>query len=562
MYVESRSSGDGPGGDGGRPSRSRSLAELLVALEDVVGEITALDPAELDGAAAVEAAARVHRANDRLRAQEVSWLGTVESTGAWRGAGARSFRAWLGRVLEVPYTEASAIERCAKAWHGTLAATGAAARAGQIPTAKAALIVSAANTPARVAALSELWPEDEGAATNRGGPDGSGAGAATCETFEAPTGERVLLDLAQGYGVADFARITRRFAHVVDPEADERGYREALDREFFDLAATTGGYHLSGFLTRDHGQVLKTAMRAVTGVPDRQDSRTANQRRAGALVDLSRLVLDKGLTGKVGTVRPHLSVHVSFTELEHVWRRSSVGATGDAATTCPSSVDATGEAATTCCPEGAGSAHGDRDARRDGGAKSRAASPSESRERRDGLSRSGLARLVTAPPAEWEDRTGPVPEAVLRRIAADCDLTRVVFGPDSQVIDVGRTRRTFAGHLRRAVVARDRACVIDGCGAPASMSEVHHARLRWADGGDTKVSDAALVCRFHNRWLEEARVPMRWVVDAASGGRWQVGRPGSYRPDGSGDFPGDSSHDLSRDGPLEGPAHVPRTDTS
>src|SRR5690606_21547154 len=157
----------------------------------------------------------------------------------------------------------------------------------------------------------------------------------------------------------------------------------------------------------------------------------------------------------------------------------------------------------------------------------------------------------TAPPAEWEDRTGPVPEAVLRRIAADCDLKRVVFGPNSQVIDVGRTRRTFAGHLRRAVVARDRACVVDGCGAPASMAEVHHARLRWADGGDTKVSDAALVCGFHNRWLEEARVPMRWVPEPDGGGRWLLGRPGSYRPDGSGAFPHDSD-------PPDSPAHVPR----
>src|SRR5690606_22912417 len=66
------------------------------------------------------------------------------------------------------------------------------------------------------------------------------------------------------------------------------------------------------------GKGGRTARVGVSGAPTADDTRTAGQRRAAALTGIARLVLDKGLTGKVGTVRPHLSVHVSLTELTRV----------------------------------------------------------------------------------------------------------------------------------------------------------------------------------------------------------------------------------------------------
>ena len=35
----------------------------------------------------------------------------------------------------------------------------------------------------------------------------------------------------------------------------------------------------------------------------------------------------------------------------------------------------------------------------------------------------------------------PIPRTVLDRIACDSEVTRIVFGPDSEVLDVGRTHR-------------------------------------------------------------------------------------------------------------------------
>lgn len=477
----------GPSG-GDALSVPAGLMARVAELERVADQISRSDPADLSGEAAAELALRVHRALDRLHATRLGWLAVAEDHGAWLGSGARSFKAWIARTHEVPFVEAQRWTRAARVWHDRARATGEAARLGLVASSKAMLIAAAASSPLRVEALAAPVQEEparegalqdeparEGAAQETQeaqGVPGADPSASSAGGRGAPTGEEVLLGLAQGCTVEQFGKITRRFAHVVDPEADERGFRDALEREHFDLASTTGGYHLSGFLTDEHGQLVKTALRAVTGVPAAGDTRSVTQRRAAALASLARLVLDKGLVGTVGTVRPHLSVHVTLTELERLWARLEPRTLG--------ALD--------------------------------------------------LAALVSSPPAEWEDGRGPIPEHVLRRLAADSEVTRVVLGPDSQVIDVGRTARTFTGHLRRAVVARDRECVVDGCGAPPSIGQVHHAVTRWADGGVTSIDNAALVCAFHNQWLEDHRVPMRWVVGVDGRGSWEVGRPGTYRP--------------------------------
>jgi len=49
--------------------------------------------------------------------------------------------------------------------------------------------------------------------------------------------------------------------------------------------------------------------------------------------------------------------------------------------------------------------------------------------------------------------------AQLRTITCDCSLSRIIPGPDSEIIDVGRRTRIIPTPLRRAVIARDRHCV-------------------------------------------------------------------------------------------------------
>ena len=53
--------------------------------------------------------------------------------------------------------------------------------------------------------------------------------------------------------------------------------------------------------------------------------------------------------------------------------------------------------------------------------------------------------------------------AQLRTITCDCSLSRIILGPDSEIIDVGRRTRIIPTPLRRAIIARDRHCTWPGC---------------------------------------------------------------------------------------------------
>lgn len=115
------------------------------------------------------------------------------------------------------------------------------------------------------------------------------------------------------------------------------------------------------------------------------------------------------------------------------------------------------------------------------------------------------------------------PDSV-RQLACDASVTRIVFGSDSEVLDVGRKTRTIPSGLRRAVVARDRHCVAPGCGRSASWCDVHH-RISWADGGETEIDNLCLLCRYHHTLvhlelldLTELRSP----VPAGSGRRRSI----------------------------------------
>lgn len=86
------------------------------------------------------------------------------------------------------------------------------------------------------------------------------------------------------------------------------------------------------------------------------------------------------------------------------------------------------------------------------------------------------------------------------QLACDASVSRIVFGPNSEVLDVGRKTRVIPAGLRRAVVARDRHCVAPGCGRSAKWCDVHHL-VPWAEGGETVIANLCLLCRYHHSQL-------------------------------------------------------------
>jgi hypothetical protein len=79
----------------------------------------------------------------------------------------------------------------------------------------------------------------------------------------------------------------------------------------------------------------------------------------------------------------------------------------------------------------------------------------------------------------------------------DCKLGRVVFGPDSRPLDVGREHRTAPRYLRRAIVARDKGCRFPDCERRPRWCKVHHVDP-WDPDGETKICNCVLLCQFHH----------------------------------------------------------------
>jgi hypothetical protein len=85
----------------------------------------------------------------------------------------------------------------------------------------------------------------------------------------------------------------------------------------------------------------------------------------------------------------------------------------------------------------------------------------------------------------------------------DATVSRMVFGPESEPVDIGRAPRVVPPGMRRAAIARDRHCTHPGCDRPARWCDVHHI-WHWADGGPTALQNLKLLCRYHHT-LEHRR---------------------------------------------------------
>jgi hypothetical protein len=90
-----------------------------------------------------------------------------------------------------------------------------------------------------------------------------------------------------------------------------------------------------------------------------------------------------------------------------------------------------------------------------------------------------------------------LPQSDLERLLCDSSLSRMIMGPASEPLDVGRKTRIIPPALRRAVMVRDRHCQHPGCDRPARWCDVDHI-IPWWKGGETKLSNLQLLCRFHH----------------------------------------------------------------
>jgi Domain of unknown function (DUF222)/HNH endonuclease len=115
---------------------------------------------------------------------------------------------------------------------------------------------------------------------------------------------------------------------------------------------------------------------------------------------------------------------------------------------------------------------------------------------------------------------GPLCGEAARRLACDAAVARVITGPDSQPLDVGRRTRTIPPAIRTALHVRDGGCRFPGCDRPAPWTDAHHLH-HWVDGGPTSLDNLVLLCRTHHRAVHETG----WQLTPGPDGTWTATAP-------------------------------------
>ena len=100
-----------------------------------------------------------------------------------------------------------------------------------------------------------------------------------------------------------------------------------------------------------------------------------------------------------------------------------------------------------------------------------------------------------------------------RRLACDASVVALTESADGEPLDVGRKTRVISAPLRRALNARDKGCRFPGC-ANTRYLDAHHIE-HWANGGETKPSNLASLCRFHHRAVHEGGIRIELLDDGA-----------------------------------------------
>ncbi|KDA05252.1 hypothetical protein DC31_03590 [Microbacterium sp. CH12i] len=95
-----------------------------------------------------------------------------------------------------------------------------------------------------------------------------------------------------------------------------------------------------------------------------------------------------------------------------------------------------------------------------------------------------------------------VPLRAAAHVGCAGGVERVLFDENGAIIAIGTSARIFNTHQRRAIVLRDRDCLIPGCDIPAEWCEIHHV-TEYSRGGPTHTRNGVPLCWHHHRTLDE-----------------------------------------------------------
>ena len=305
--------------------------------------------------------------------------------------------------------------------------------------------------------------------------------------------ETEMVTAARTLNPRDLRRLGRAITDRLDTDGPAPDEDAALTRQEFWLTPTTLGaasaVRFGGLLANENAELLHTLVDAAakprstpTGEPD---PRTLAQRRADALTIVLRAAAASG--GEIpthGGIKPHLTVTVPLAALTSAGPNHPAAAADHTQTQADEQAPLLGDL---CFGHG-------------------------------------------------------LSPGAARRLACDAGIIPIVLGTHSEPLDVGREHRLVTPAIRRALITRDRGCIIPGCGAPPGHCDAHHI-IHWADGGETTILNLVLVCPAHHRAIHRGT----WTITVTNG------QPHATRPDWT--EPGLSP--LPRTSKVPGPGRLP-----
>lgn len=382
----------------------------------------------------------------RARLDGVAAVPTAAFTdsGRWALDNARSAAGWLAAYTGMSRRHAGAAVKTARTLTHCPFVAGAQ-RSGRL-------------SPAKVAALLAVRTSD------------------VLEVFRAH--EDYLVESVIPLTVAGAEVFLRAWAHRAAPDGGDGDFDEASGKTTLRLSRTHGGcFDAQGWFDPVSGATLLTAIEREiedwrrAGLLN-QDDRTYGQLMAAALVAL----VGRGSVRptEAGKLRPLFLGVVDISLLMHD-ERPDPAADGSGA-----GPDASGG------PEGPQPPAAPPP---DAGRRS-AATPTPAEQAADGR----LAEILGV---------GPLPVNTLKRLLCDSDISRVVVGPGSVPIDVGRTSRTITSAIRRAVIVRSGGYCEVCHQVEASHCDFHHIDFWVRDNGPSSEANTVMVCGRDHHALHE-----------------------------------------------------------
>ena len=117
-----------------------------------------------------------------------------------------------------------------------------------------------------------------------------------------------------------------------------------------------------------------------------------------------------------------------------------------------------------------------------------------------------LGQLAVNGICELFDGT-PISPDTVRRLACDAALIPMMLGSCGEILDQGRSTYAPTNAQRHAVAVRDRHCAFPGCRRPATWSDVHHIvafKPGSRNGGRTDLDNLLLLCDKHHHMVHES----------------------------------------------------------